>query len=658
MMTNIFLSFFEISISSSPVILLFLLLTPLFNKRYAAKWRYWIWIFIALRLIIPYNGWGSAADAWSQRKTQSVEENRKDYADPSNEQTIAPRRVMITVPAQMTDPIVMQSEKSSSNITILDIVAYVWMSGSLVFLFFHLISYFCYRRQVIKTGTPVKNSRILRQMSELKSELQIKATVRVIIYPEASSPMMTGFLRPVLVLPDEQYCSEELFFILKHELVHLKRRDVYVKLLFVMANAAHWFNPLVWIMQKEAGIDMELSCDERVTQGTDYATRKAYTETLLSTLHKQCTKRNPLSTQFYGGKQIMKKRFKNILRKTRKKNGAAILIIAVVLTISLGTLVGCSVGKENTPKQTENMEDIPEQTESVGDTPEQTKNSTQPEETDFAISDENGTEAESSSKEIPVTDDSGGEALAENTRILTIMKEGEKEEKQATLVTDQLIYDEFLFYLPDGEWQKEEAAKWQAVENENVHLWVAHFDKDYQIERILADDGYRQEDGVLTRQEEGIQYKVRLQEEGDSVWCIFYCYPVEAEEGWGSELPVIADTFAVIAPAEIFHGYISAFDNGTVTIDRQIWATAESEYWKPEYNEDAGFEVVDAEGEDITYPLHEDCTFFILENHYDSAIELDRDAFADYLTEMEYPVLWIFELEDGQIKNIMEQYIP
>lgn len=498
-----------------------------------------------------------------------MEEDRKDHAAPSARQTAAPRRVMITVPAQMIDPISMQSEESSGNITILDIVAYVWMFGSLVFLFFHLISYFCYRIKVINTGTPVKNSCILRQMSELKSELQIKSTVRVILYPEASSPMMTGFLSPVLVLPDEQYCSEESFFILKHELVHLKRRDVYVKLLFVMANAAHWFNPLVWIMQKEAGIDMELSCDERVTQGMDYATRKAYTETLLSTLHKQCTKRNLLSTQFYGGKQIMKKRFKNILRKTRKKNGAAILIIAVVLTVSLGTLVGCSVGKEKVPEQTENMGNTPEQAESAGDTPEQMKNSSQPEKTDFGISDENGTETGSSSKEILMTDDADGEGAIANTQVLTFMKEGEKEEKQATLVTDRLIYDEFLFYLP-----------------------------------------------------------------------------------------VIADTFAVIAPAEIFHGYISAFDNGAVTIDRQIWATDESEYWKPEYNEDAGFEVVDAEGEDITYPLREDCTFFILENHYDPTIELDRDAFSDYLMKMENPVLWIFELEDGQIKNICEQYIP
>ena len=123
--------------------------------------------------------------------------------------------------------------------------------------------------------------------------------------------MIIGFFKPVLVLPKERYSPEELFFILKHELVHLKREDIYFKLLFVTASAVHWFNPFIWIMQKEAAVDMELSCDKRVTQGASYAEWKAYTETLLSMLHKRCDRRTILSTQFYGGTKIMKKRFKN-----------------------------------------------------------------------------------------------------------------------------------------------------------------------------------------------------------------------------------------------------------------------------------------------------------------------------------------------------------
>ena len=48
-----------------------------------------------------------------------------------------------------------------------------------------------------------------------------------------------------------------------------------VEVLFAMAHAVHWFNPLIWMMQKEAAIDMELSCDGCVTCGADYAVREA-----------------------------------------------------------------------------------------------------------------------------------------------------------------------------------------------------------------------------------------------------------------------------------------------------------------------------------------------------------------------------------------------
>lgn len=44
----------------------------------------------------------------------------------------------------------------------------------------------------------------------------------------------------------------------------------------------------------------------------------------------------------------MKKRFKNILVNKGKKNGIAVLICTIILAVSLGTLVGCSITKENT----------------------------------------------------------------------------------------------------------------------------------------------------------------------------------------------------------------------------------------------------------------------------------------------------------------------
>lgn len=373
MITNIFLAFLEISISISLIIALLLLLTPFLNKRYAAKWKYWIWIVLALRLLIPLGGNGGeyVADMRPQGETPASSESGKTSLDTLADGT-ALRRVVVEIPAQMTAPIVMQPEKAGSDISMLDMIALVWVFGSLLFISVHLISYFHFNRQIHKLGRVVEDRDVLGMLFKLKRELHVSCKVTVIEYPKAVSPMITGFLGHILVLPEGQcnmeaepsmgeeysigeeysmgkgYSQEDLFFILKHELVHLKRGDIGLKLLFVAANAVHWFNPLIWILQKEAAVDMELSCDERVIQGTDYATRKAYTETLLSTLHKQSAKKTVLSTEFYGGKRIMKKRFLNILAKTGKKNGIAMLICAIILTVSLGTLVGCSVTKENT----------------------------------------------------------------------------------------------------------------------------------------------------------------------------------------------------------------------------------------------------------------------------------------------------------------------
>lgn len=319
MMGNLFLSILETSVSIALIVIALMLLAPFLNKRYAAKWQYLIWIFLSLWLLVPFSG-----DLVLQPKVQTISERGETV------QTAPYRRVVVEIPAQVTAPIKAPSERDQAGMSVLDIMAFVWIAGSLIFMAVHLISYFRYKRQVIKRGRRMKEACILSRMYQLKRELHIRRTVCVMESCEAESPMIIGFLKPVLVLPKEQYSSGDLFFILKHELVHLKRGDVYLKLLFVTANAVHWFNPFIWIMRKEAAIDMELSCDERVTQGASYAMRKAYTETLMSMLHKQCVRKTALSTQFCGGTEIMKKRFQNILIRNRKKNGIIVLVCAIV----------------------------------------------------------------------------------------------------------------------------------------------------------------------------------------------------------------------------------------------------------------------------------------------------------------------------------------
>lgn len=537
-MGELFLSVLGISVVIGLIVIGFILLTPFFNQRYAAKWKYLIWIFLALRLLIPFRGADGQQmmDRLLPRKTQAISGAEENDANPSRDVSTPYRRIVVEIPAQMTAPVKTLSENHTAGISMLDIAAYVWIIGSLMFILVHLISYFYYKRQVIKQGRMIKEASVLCQMLRIKRELRIGRTVYVVEYDKAESPMIIGFIKPVLVLPKEQYSSEELFFIFKHELVHLKRGDVYVKLLFVMANAVHWFNPLIWIMQKEAVIDMELSCDERVVQGTSYALRKAYTETLLSMLHKRCVRKTVLSTQFYGGTKIMKKRLKNILVKTRKKNGIGLLIGAVVLTISLGTMISCSAGKADTVNEVPGNE---------GAANEASGNISKASETEV-VQPEKESEMEAFPTE-PMSADtfSAGNYPLENTITLTFSKEGEQEQKQAVLA----IGNGYSFYLPEDEqWHLSAADLWITDINEQVALWVTHFEGESvdSVRQILVNDGYAEEDSYKWWKQEGdLLYHAEEKAFGDKVWGIFYSYPVDFEDGWGREFPVIVNTFAL-----------------------------------------------------------------------------------------------------------------
>lgn len=367
-MTAIFLKMLTSSAIIGLITVLLIALTPLLNKRCAAKWKYWIWFFLAVRLLLPVNlaDLCTVFQPLSQGRTQQTAQTQQHSTQAPPSGTLRLERVTVEIPPQMTTPITVHTKKSGFQVTPLTIIGMLWAAGALCFFGIHFISYVRYKRRLLKTGTRMEDSSFARQLQELRQELAISRSVSAIESPEAASPMIIGFWGPVLVLPKEQYSAEERYFILKHELVHLKRGDVYFKLLLVAANAVHWFNPLIWLMQKEAAVDMELSCDERVTKDADYAQRKAYAETLWSTLHRQYAKQTVLSTQFYGGKKVMKKRFQNILRKTAGKSGAAMLFLVILFTISMGTLIGCSAA-DKTAAETQNRTDTQE--ELVTDTP-------------------------------------------------------------------------------------------------------------------------------------------------------------------------------------------------------------------------------------------------------------------------------------------------
>jgi beta-lactamase regulating signal transducer with metallopeptidase domain len=334
MLTGLFTTLLEISISTSIVILVLKLLSTFLNKNYASKWKYWIWLILAVRLMIPVNF--------------SLPVAPVDVTIPnvtfSNVATLAP---VFASPAQQKT-INSVTNTAQNPITLIKFAMLLWAIGCIAYFLYHFIGFLVFKRQALRWSQPAKGHRISHYMDTLSAEIGIKKQAIALISDEVSSPLMMGFIHPVLLLPNEAYSDTELSFILKHELTHYKRHDLWYKLFLVVVNAVHWFNPIVYLLRCEANGDLELSCDDEVLKGTDFDERKAYSETILTSIHNQKMRQTALSTYFHGGTKTMKERFKNILN-TKERHSGLIMTFTILLSVAIiGTMIALTFEKTPT----------------------------------------------------------------------------------------------------------------------------------------------------------------------------------------------------------------------------------------------------------------------------------------------------------------------
>jgi hypothetical protein len=62
---------------------------------------------------------------------------------------------------------------------------------------------------------------------------------------------------------------------------------MWYKLLLLTVHVLHWFNPLVWLLRREAEEDLELVCDRETTRGQSFAEKQEYGGVILKTASEE-----------------------------------------------------------------------------------------------------------------------------------------------------------------------------------------------------------------------------------------------------------------------------------------------------------------------------------------------------------------------------------
>lgn len=91
---------------------------------------------------------------------------------------------------------------------------------------------------------------------------------RVLLDPDAAAPYVTGLVKPAIVLPRDwaAWPTRALSHALEHEVMHLRRRDLWLEAAWMAAAACYWFHPLVHVARRRAHETREACCDAAVAR--------------------------------------------------------------------------------------------------------------------------------------------------------------------------------------------------------------------------------------------------------------------------------------------------------------------------------------------------------------------------------------------------------
>lgn len=373
----------SLSFSGTFLFLIVFLVVQMYRNRLSRRWQYYIWLLVVFRFLIPLTfphtvtgylfqgveqavAGRNAADAAENTVRKDIQESAVDemedasadaaagIADDSKENVGGQGTAPVADTASDVLTVSFQEAADSRHMPAFSFWVFgIWAVGAFGLLVRKITIYQSYMQFLRKGNVEVSDIETLNILAEAEEKLRIKRAIGLYRNPLVTSPIMTGFIRPKIVIPDKKMTNGELACIFAHELVHFKYFDMFYKWLVQITICVHWFNPFVWLLGKEVNKHCELSCDEKVIGALNEQERKNYGDTLLSFLKRGETYQSPLAsiTLTEGAEQLIERlgAIMDYQKKTR-----TIMILTTVLTVLLcfffsgiGAYAGARTGQKS-----------------------------------------------------------------------------------------------------------------------------------------------------------------------------------------------------------------------------------------------------------------------------------------------------------------------
>lgn len=167
--------------------------------------------------------------------------------------------------------------------------AIIWGVGFLITFVFDTIRSAVLLSSLLKRSKIVTGGILWNAMKEIRREVNFNRDVLLYLSDKVDVPFTTGIIKLKIVFPVIEYNKEEYYMLLKHELIHCKRHDVFMKFLVRFVQKIHWFNPTVYLFSCRFNQDCEYTCDMDVVVDYNKEQRLQYGELII----KMASERRP-----------------------------------------------------------------------------------------------------------------------------------------------------------------------------------------------------------------------------------------------------------------------------------------------------------------------------------------------------------------------------
>ncbi|WP_099192633.1 M56 family metallopeptidase [Tepidibacter mesophilus] len=221
---------------------------------------------------------------------------------------------------------------------VLKFSSYIWLFVFLLLSLLVIISALNFTKK-IKTFDKINNPQTIQVFNTLKKHLKLKKDISLCYSNSIKSPFIFGFFKPKICISKDILNiidHNELYYILLHELIHYKRKDLLYNLLEMISVILHWFNPIVWFAIKKMRFDRELACDYGVLEAIEQNESTQYGMTIikLSSIISNNISKKILPIYFYENNTQIERRI--IMIKSFKKDSYKISILSIIVFMLFG----------------------------------------------------------------------------------------------------------------------------------------------------------------------------------------------------------------------------------------------------------------------------------------------------------------------------------